>query len=364
MPGRRTARAFLAATCLAAGLLLPAAGPAAAAGTGAVADSFHVAAQGRGETLADFFGPTPLIVVFSVTLAIAVAGVLAGRWWLTGRDHWFGDRYLGDEPARESIKPPFSHETVVVQYAPPRAPGQPRPLRPAEVGLLLDERPDMLDLSATIIDLAVRGYVGIDDLPRHGLLAGQDRDLTKLKPPDDGLLPYERRLLWALFGHGTQARLSDLEGRLAGELRRVKYELCKEAVETHHFFPSSPEMVRDSCRATGAVIIGGVGPAVLLLGAAGAGLLGMPFLLGGIALMLLAPVMPRRTALGRQVYRQILGFRLYMMTAEKDRQRFAERTHVFTEYLPYAMVLGCVQKWAAAFRELDEITNRPLIVRR
>jgi uncharacterized membrane protein len=42
-----------------------------------------------------------------------------------------------------------------------------------------------------------------------------------------------------------------------------------------------------------------------------------------------------------------------MLTAEKDRAAFAEREGIFSEYLPYAIVFGCVDRWARAFEGID-----------
>ena len=41
---------------------------------------------------------------------------------------------------------------------------RPTDLTPAEVGTLIDEQVDLRDISATIIDLAVRGYLKIEEL--------------------------------------------------------------------------------------------------------------------------------------------------------------------------------------------------------
>jgi uncharacterized membrane protein len=62
--------------------------------------------------------------------------------------------------------------------------------------------------------------------------------------------------------------------------------------------------------------------------------------------------MPRRTALGWEMYRRCLGFRLFMVTAEADRQKFAEEANIFQEYLPYAIIYGCVERWAEVFEQL------------
>ena len=42
-----------------------------------------------------------------------------------------------------------------------------------------------------------------------------------------------------------------------------------------------------------------------------------------------------------------------MVVAETERQRFAERENIFSEYLPYAIVFGCVERWAKAFKDID-----------
>ena len=51
-----------------------------------------------------------------------------------------------------------------------------------------------------------------------------------------------------------------------------------------------------------------------------------------------------------EMLRRVLGFRLYIDTAEKDRQQFNERADIFATYLPYAIVFGCAEKWARVFR--------------
>ncbi len=67
----------------------------------------------------------------------------------------------------------------------------PRDLRPGQVGILLDERADTLDVSATVVDLAVRGYLHIEELPRAHWFASRDWKLTGCKEQDDSLLTYE-----------------------------------------------------------------------------------------------------------------------------------------------------------------------------
>lgn len=173
----------------------------------------------------------------------------------------------------------------------------------------LDERADTLDVSATIVDLAVRKYLRIEELPKEQIFgifsSTQDYELTKLEQADEGLLSYERTLVRALFGGKSKVRLSDLKGEFHENLRKVKDELYMEAVKVHRFFPQDPERVRLLYRLVGLgiAVIGGVG--IGILGAAfGAALIAIPVLVGGLALLLLGGAMPRRTVRGGEMYRR------------------------------------------------------------
>jgi uncharacterized membrane protein len=87
----------------------------------------------------------------------------------------------------------------------------------------------------------------------------------------------------------------------------------------------------------------------------GAGLIGVAALVPAMTLLGVSSRMPRKTRVGSELLRRTLGFRHYMEIAEKERQRFAERENIFSEYLPYAIVFGCVEKWANAFKDIDAV---------
>ena len=87
----------------------------------------------------------------------------------------------------------------MVEYLPPDG------LLPAQMGLLLDERADTKDVTATIVDLAVRGYLTIEELDKSWLFGKKDWKLTKKKEPTT-LQPYERTILKALFEDGDVAK--------------------------------------------------------------------------------------------------------------------------------------------------------------
>jgi uncharacterized membrane protein YgcG len=310
------------------------------------------------EAVGEFLGAKPLPISMAAGLLVLLLVGVARVWWVVGRDRWYGDNfYLSDTapPAGEQEKPLFAHETIVVQYTPPEIGGKERRMRPAEIGVLLDERADTLDVSATIVDLAVRKFLLIKELPKDGVFGifkHQDYELERLEQNEDDLLPYEKLLLKALFDKPA-VKLSELKYTFHDDLQKVKNDLYEEAVKRNKFFPREPDDARSQFQMTG-IAIGVTGIALMaVLGKVfGAGVIGIPVIGIGVLLAVIAPAMPRRTAHGWEVYRRCLGFRLYMVTAETDRQKFAEEENIFHEYLPYAIVYGCVDKWARAFEGL------------
>lgn len=313
------------------------------------------------DEIVDFMGLKPLPIGISVAVAVVGLLVVLRLWWTAGRDRWYGDMaHAVEGVVPDDVKPFGSHETIVVEYTPPEiaANGRDstRQLRPAEIGVLIDERADTLDVSATIVDLAVRKHMRIVELEKGGIFGifkKQDYELEKIANPDDALLPYEQRLHNAIFDDGDNVKLSDLRNKFHKDLAKVKQDLYSASVKKLKFFPASPETVRSTYTGVGiaGLVLGG--GAIFALGQwAGAGIIGIAIALVGGAILLTANAMPRRTATGRQMYRRCLGFRLYMETAETDRQRFAENENIFHEYLPYAIVYQCVDRWAKVFEDL------------
>ena len=58
---------------------------------------------------------------------------------------------------------------------------RPEDIRPGQMGTLVDEVANPLDVSATVVDLAVRGYLKIEEIPKHGLFGKPDWKLTLLE---------------------------------------------------------------------------------------------------------------------------------------------------------------------------------------
>ena len=88
---------------------------------------------------------------------------------------------------------PKVRESVSVMYEPPKFDNQ--PLTPAEVGTLIDEKLDPRDITSTIVGLAVKGYIKIEETKKEGLIFDtKDYYLKKVKGHDANLSPFEIEL--------------------------------------------------------------------------------------------------------------------------------------------------------------------------
>src|SRR5206468_2873498 len=188
--------------------------------------------------------------------------------------------------------------------------------------------------------------LGLALIVRFWLLHGRDRAyLTRyyLAPTDAA----ER--LEPVFQH--EPVVVEFEPPL--KLRPAESQIDADAME-RKFFVARPDLVR-SLTIGAAIVIAVLGGALTyFLGITfGGGLIGVAMILVGGVLLAVHRAMASRTAAGREAMQKTLGFRLYMTTAEKYRQQFAEKAEIFTQLLPYAIVFGCVSNWAHAFEGID-----------
>jgi uncharacterized membrane protein len=245
---------------------------------------------------------------------------------------------------------------VAVQYSPPEG------MSPAEAGALVDEDAAMRDITATIVDLAVRGYIVIEEKEKAqllGLLHNKEYVFHLKKGPREwpGLKAHELALLAGIFSNGaeTEVELSSLQNQFYKNLPGIKNNIFDELME-HGYFQHRPDFVRTGFIA-GGLVAGG------LLGIAGVSLsqkMGMapaPFL---IAAILSAGIiagfgwfMPARTADGAKALAGVLGFEDFLSHVEAGRMdRINQTPETFEKFLPYAMALGVEKKWVGAFQNI------------
>jgi hypothetical protein len=243
----------------------------------------------------------------------------------------------------------FSRLEAPVRFRPPDD------LRPAQLGLLVDERVDAVEISATIVDLAVRGYLRIEEYEKgRWLLSRTDWRLVRLpEPDDDTLLPFERKLLDALFSSGETIEVGELKGKFHEEHAEVCKLVYADGVR-RGWFRRSPQATRGLWAGTGVLaLLVAVGLFVAAMAFTTIALAAVPLVLAALALLVAHGAMPHRTAKGSARLAETLGFREFIRTAEADRMAFAEQEQIFARYLPYAMVFGAVDRWVGAFAGLS-----------
>ncbi|MBA3655669.1 MAG: DUF2207 domain-containing protein, partial [Actinobacteria bacterium] len=286
------------------------------------------------------FARTPITVGSAVILLAAIALLLTRVLWRHGRDR----RLVGD--GVETLRPLFDHGDSPVEYRPPDE------LRPAQVGVLIDERADPLDVTASIIDLGVRGYLRIEEIPDKGLFSRGDWRLTKLDADAEALEPYERKLLKGLFDSGDEVLMSDLKSHFYDDLKQIQDSLYDDCVK-RGWFRQRPDRTRAAWLGIGiAATVLGVGAVVLAAAYTHFALALLPLAIVGIVVLAVHNRMPARTGAGAKTLEHILGFRRFMTTAQTQRMQFAEEEGIFAKYLPYAIVFGATKQWARRFEGL------------
>ena len=245
---------------------------------------------------------------------------------------------------------------IPVQYAPPDG------LSPAEAGTLVDDRAAMRDITATIVDLAVRGYIMIEEVDKSILLhliSNKDYAFHLKKEPKEwaGLKGHELVLLAALFSNGAvdTVLLSSLENHFYTNLPQIKNSIFDELMNLGYFH-QRPDYVHST------FVGGGVAMGVLFffLGNVVAQKMGMapaPFLiaavLSGAIIAGIGWVMSARTMKGVKALANVLGFEDFLSHVETDQlSRVGETPQTFEKFLPFAMALGVEKKWVGAFQNI------------
>jgi hypothetical protein len=296
-------------------------------------------------------------------LAAALMGTLV---WKRGRDEQYAGLTPGLAPV-EGAPVTLTHGRrgpVAVQFAPPEGVG------PGLVGTIIDEEANTIDVSATVVDLAVRGYLTIEEVEPGGLFRRTDWQLTKLVPPEQAEAPleYEQTLLDGIFADSNPVLLSGLKNKFHATLTIVQSQMYSEVTD-RGWFRKSPQQVRGGWAVLGTILVG-VGLAsgwflgfqsiatdrvggVAFVIPSGV-VLAAGLLVAGAIVYLLGKRMAAKTAAGSAVLAQSLGFKQYLVTAEARQIRFEEAQDIFSRYLPYAIVFGVADRWAGTFSEVAE----------
>jgi hypothetical protein len=237
---------------------------------------------------------------------------------------------------------------------------------PAELGTLVDNRADMDDITATLVDLAVRGFIRIEEITEShllGLSKSTDYILHILRDRSQwtGLKPHEELYISTLsmlapIGESS-VKVSELRDKFYNSLPAIRSAIYDSLLKSGYYL-QRPDKVKGKWIAFAALsAFVGIGLAVLAVKMMW--LMISPFALIGagvlstIILFVFAQIMPARTIAGARAREATLGFKEFLSRVEEERmKKLITSPEMFERFLPYAMAFGVADKWAKAFEDI------------
>ncbi len=282
----------------------------------------------------DRWGPLATVAFGALGVLLMLGGpaALYALWYRSGRDRAV---------------------PMVAEYLPE----PPDELAPGLAGALLDETVDMQDIVATLIDLARRKAISITEVKEEGLFRMGTDYIYRRERDDVKLLPYEQKLLDAVFGKGDERELSDLRNKFYEKLPGLSESMYKALVDAG-LFPRNPNSVRTIYYVLGFLgLAAAVGVTVVLLAAFGgltsaAALPGIGLGVTALGLVVLARYMPRKTDLGAETAARWRAFKVYLKNIEKYSDVEAQKD-IWDQWLPYAVAFGIDNEYIKKFAKVD-----------
>ena len=255
-------------------------------------------------------------------------------WWTRGRD-----------PARGSI---------AVQYEPPDK------LTPGECGTLVDNEAAMRDITATLVDLAVKGYLTIEQKRRKPPTRPESQQGIYFSPQTprnrmERRSPARTRNAFRTLQRWLEVdtiKLSELQNHFYTHVPAIRSRIF-DALMADGYYLHRPDTVRQSYIGAGFVI----GVLLFVFGGALGAATGVSHvtwiiaaILTGVVICIFGWFMPARTLTGARTLEKVLGFEQFLGRVESDRlERIVKTPELFEKFLPYAMALHCEKKWVQAF---------------
>ena len=243
----------------------------------------------------------------------------------------------------------------------------PKELPPGAAGTLLDQKADMDDIVATMLDLAVRGFITIKEVDPEGILGSLDAtsflgkalktlgmtktdwEIVKTDKSRDELSRYEKMVLAGVLEGDDSRRMSDMHNEFYKHIPKI-YEGMYDDVVERGLFDKRPESTRNKYRGLGLLFV----VAAPALGfPLQNGVLAFGLGLSGVIIFLFAGAMPAMTKVGARRWAELKGLEEYIKRAEKleleTRYAPEKTTELFESLLPYAVALNVSDIWVKQF---------------
>jgi uncharacterized membrane protein len=202
-----------------------------------------------------------------------------------------------------------------------------RRLTPAELGVVIDEQADMSDITATLIDMARRGFIRIVEIKKNDF----SLELVTNTIKGDSLEAFEQKFITEIFSDGNTVRIKDKD--FSAPVGTAKNNLYT-AVVSEGYFAKNPETLR-----------------TLFSVVAAFGLFTMNIPLAVIA-FIFGRGMPKKTLKGVEAAGMANALKTFLKSQDKTLAFQAKNQIFFEKFLPYAVAFGVEKIWAERFKDI------------
>ncbi|OGV93538.1 hypothetical protein A3B57_00120, partial [Microgenomates group bacterium RIFCSPLOWO2_01_FULL_47_10] len=281
-----------------------------------------------------------------VAIPILTFLLMLRLYFLEGRDkkyrHMFNETEVVSVPLFEKLNSMMTFDL-------------PRHISPGEVGVLVDERVEMKDITAIAIDMASKGFFTIKELNKKKLFADEvDFELTLNNKSESTLKPYQLKVMDMLFSASRKSpvKLSKLPDKAYSELDAAITALYDHATSSG-LFANSPQKIRSFYKGLGVVLIFmSFVQGIFLSNWFDPIFSGLCVFVSGLIVLLFSPFMPARTAKGRKLLAEVVGLKEWIRIGAW-REKIHEKNLFLEEVLPYTIVFGMTAKFIKAFSQSD-----------
>jgi uncharacterized membrane protein YgcG len=227
----------------------------------------------------------------------------------------------------------------MVQFVPPPD------LNPAEAGVLIDEKADNVDILALLPYWAHNGHITIKRIPVKW--GKDDHEISRIKNLPENAGPYEKIIFDGLFADNDTVLISSLENSFYEYLQSAKLSLKTHLNNMGVYYPVSMKMQITTAIISVLLAFAGIGLGIIFQSFA----IGIGLGLTSIVGLFFANYMLKKNERGVHLYQQVLGFKMFIKAAEKDKieRLLKEDPEYFEKTLPYAMVFGYAKQWSKKF---------------
>lgn len=231
--------------------------------------------------------------------------------------------------------------TVVPTYT------SPENINPLIAGYLLSPlKMNPKNFTAEIIDLAVKGYLEIEQIKKREYV------IRKTETKEVISLDSSNELYSSLPSEINTKHKDTTFGSKLGSI----WNKTKDDVEKYNYLDKKKLKATVGLGTLGVVLSLGFFLAAPILHIWGVLLAGTGALVTGLSIIIMSLFTDGRTEEGNKLYYDLLGLKMYINTAEKNRIEFHNDPEkfrgVFETLLPYAIIFGLEKKWIKEFEDI------------